>query len=564
MTVQIDHHPGRIGRRALLRSAGLGTIGLAGAALVGCSGGTGSIPAPKAPASTSTAAATTAAKSGGTLRYSSIGDPGPLDLMTQSSGGPFYFAGPAYSGLLTRSYNSKLDMTFEPDLAESWERQPDGLAYVFRLRPNVKFHNRPPTNGRVLKTDDIKFSLEREVSGTVRPRKAQYDTIAKIEFPDERTLKLTLKVPAADFLAWVADPYHIIVPTEVTDDFAKADAVGTGPFILKSYRGGVGSEFAKNPDYFRDKRPYLDGIKTTLLADQAAMIASFRAGNLDLSAASAGGYLRPSQVKQVTSSIPKAQIYEVPNVNIGHIRYNLEVPPFNDKRIRQAFGLMIDDKSWINALYDGDAKRTAPMPAALGSWALPVDQLPARGGKDQIKQATDLMAAAGYGSDKPLAVRNDSLGSPPSAGTLTALPLLEETLKPLNVKVTTSNNDTATQNRVLVEKRFQMQMINGVLGFTEAGTYVETYYWDKGGRGYTKHNDAHLNDLIVKQSTMLDEKARMNVIADIQKRVISEEYYTMLQADTIRVAGLPAMRGHSLDLLHGGNMRNSWQWWLDA
>src|SRR5262245_14540480 len=35
----------------------------------------------------------------------------------------------------------------EPDLAEGWET-PDDTTYVFHLRKGVKWHNKPPVNGR--------------------------------------------------------------------------------------------------------------------------------------------------------------------------------------------------------------------------------------------------------------------------------------------------------------------------------------------------------------------------------------------------------------------------------
>jgi peptide/nickel transport system substrate-binding protein len=48
-----------------------------------------------------------------------------------------------------------------PDLAESWEFAPDGLSIVFKLRPNLKFHDKAPVNGRAVTTDDVLFSWQR-------------------------------------------------------------------------------------------------------------------------------------------------------------------------------------------------------------------------------------------------------------------------------------------------------------------------------------------------------------------------------------------------------------------
>ena len=555
-------------RRGFLRAAGIGGVGLAGAALIGCGGDDddddGGAPSGDGGTATATAPAAAEATTGGTLRFASVGSASSLDLYTTASGGPQYSVGPVYSTLLTRSYDSDLNLTIEPDIAESIEGSPDGLTYTFRLRSGVKFHNRPPVNGREMTVDDIKFSIEREVEGTRRPRRAQYGTISNIAFPDDTTMTLTLSEPAADFRNWIADPYHVIMPTEIDDEFVKANGVGTGPFILDSFRQDDAAEFVRHPDYFRDGKPYLDGITTTIMGDQDSMIASFRAGNLDLSAASSSGYLRPRHIDQVKGSVPDAQFYSVPNLNVGHFRYNLEEGPFVDKRLRQAMGLLIADDEWILALFDGVGTRTPPVPTGHGKWSLPLDELPARGTEAHIKEAADLLEAAGFGSSNPLVVKNFSLGATPSAATSSGLALLEAGLAKVGASLDLFNNDYGTWLDGLINKQFEFNMILGVLGFTEPGTYVETYFWDEGGRGYTKHADATLNDMIAKQRVMLDEEERMQAIHDIQRRVISEEYYTMMQTDTIVLAGRPELRGFALDLLHGGNMRNSWQWWLDV
>jgi len=48
----------------------------------------------------------------------------------------------------------------EPDLAERWE-EPDDTTVVFHLRRGVRWHNKPPVNGRELTADDVKFTYDR-------------------------------------------------------------------------------------------------------------------------------------------------------------------------------------------------------------------------------------------------------------------------------------------------------------------------------------------------------------------------------------------------------------------
>jgi ABC-type transport system substrate-binding protein len=47
-----------------------------------------------------------------------------------------------------------------PDLAEKWEF-PTATTVVFTLRKGVRFHKKPPVNGREVTAEDVKYSLER-------------------------------------------------------------------------------------------------------------------------------------------------------------------------------------------------------------------------------------------------------------------------------------------------------------------------------------------------------------------------------------------------------------------
>ena len=53
------------------------------------------------------------------------------------------------------------DFSILPDLAEKWSVSKDGKVYTFNLRKGVKFHNKPPVNGREVTAEDVKYSLER-------------------------------------------------------------------------------------------------------------------------------------------------------------------------------------------------------------------------------------------------------------------------------------------------------------------------------------------------------------------------------------------------------------------
>ena len=132
----------------------------------------------------------------------------------------------------------------EGDLAESWT-QPNETTYVFKLRRGVKWHNKPPVNGRELTADDVVFSVNHFLTVKGNANAYMLKAVDKVEATDKYTVKFTLKEPFVWFLDMISNPHAVaIVAKEVLDkhgDFKKWESVvGTGPWMLDSYRPNVG------------------------------------------------------------------------------------------------------------------------------------------------------------------------------------------------------------------------------------------------------------------------------------------------------------------------------------
>ena len=93
----------------------------------------------------------------------------------------------------------------EGDLAESWT-QPSDTTYVFKLRRGVRWHNKPPVNGRELTAEDVRYSVERFLSVTGNPSAYMLRAVERVEAVDRYTVKFTLKEPFAWFLDMIANP----------------------------------------------------------------------------------------------------------------------------------------------------------------------------------------------------------------------------------------------------------------------------------------------------------------------------------------------------------------------
>jgi len=142
-------------------------------------------------------------------------------------------------------------LQIEGDLAESWQQASD-TSYVFKLRKGVRFHAKPPVNGRELTADDVRYTFEHILTEKGSANVSMFRAIAKIEAIDRYTARFTLKEPFAWFLDMIANPMAgAIIARECVEKFGdlkKPEAVvGTGPWMLDTYRPNVSLTLVRSP-----------------------------------------------------------------------------------------------------------------------------------------------------------------------------------------------------------------------------------------------------------------------------------------------------------------------------
>src|SRR5919106_4425572 len=301
----------------------------------------------------------------------------------------------------------------EGDLAESWQQLND-TTYVFKLRKGVRFHAKPPVNGRELTADDVRYTFERTLTEKGSTNASMYRSIAKIDAPDRYTVRFTLKEPFAWFLDHVANPMAGgIVARECVEKFGdlkKPEAViGTGPWMLESYKPNQSLALVRNPHYFRAGLPYIDRVEMVVDEDNASRIAAFLAGKYDLGWEFPGAINRSDWV-QIADTLkkrrPGLRTLEFPSNVVSDFAMRVDKPPFNDVRVRQAVSLALNRKELIDAVLEGVGMVNGPVAAALTDWALPIDQLGegARYYKHDPAEAKRLLAAAGHPNGFPASV----------------------------------------------------------------------------------------------------------------------------------------------------------------
>src|SRR4029453_12018041 len=161
----------------------------------------------------------------------------------------------------------------EPDLAERWEES-DDTTYIFHLRQGVKWHNKPPVNGRELVAEDIKFTYDRFLTEKGNANRYMLDIVDRIEVVDRYTVKFLLKEPYVWFVNALAYPWSTwVIAPEVVQQFGDLKkpetAIGTGPFMLERYEPNVKTVFKRHPEYFLQGQPYIDGVEWLVIPDES-------------------------------------------------------------------------------------------------------------------------------------------------------------------------------------------------------------------------------------------------------------------------------------------------------
>lgn len=273
---------------------------------------------------------------------------------------------------------------------------------MVKLRPDVKWQNIDPMNGRALIAEDIVYSYNRMVQKRFTYRDLVEGVIESMDAVDDHTVRFTLVEPYADFTNNLANHYNWIVAPELDTKFkddlgSPESAVGLGPFILERYDPGVKTVWVPNPDYFLGA-PNVERVEYLVLSEAATRDSMLRAGDLDQVGVAT---LSRSSIEQTNPDIDWFEYYS----NGGGILYYGAGPGeiANDVRVRQAINLAIDREAWLESFFlgKGTAYNGPPVLAAYGDWQVPLDQLQGnRWWQYDPEEARKLLDAAGFDLDR--------------------------------------------------------------------------------------------------------------------------------------------------------------------
>jgi peptide/nickel transport system substrate-binding protein len=547
----------------MLRASGFGITGIAAAQILACRG---SRPTPAGPAASGTAAP----KRGGTIThsYDVTGTP-VLDPNTDSpvtaGNRRLYF-----EGLL--AYRP-VTYEIEPELAARWE-QPSQTEYVLTLQPNVKWHNKPPLNGRAFTAQDAVAGLERVRTNNPRFTSRPLLEGVKIEAVDASHIKLTTSGPDAVFLNKLSGDGLTFVPPEIAEKaepgFGRNEfVVGTGPFLLATFEEKSNSESVRNPDYWKPGLPYLDRLRTIALNTgygNERSWAAFQGGQVDITV------IPGNQVKgYIAQQGPSYTPQYAPDLTPYNLVPNTRVKPFDDSRVTKALRLLVDHNEAITAwaeVWAGRGRHGSFLPPNMDAWDLTHEEyarLPEwNPSKDAaVREAMALLSAAGFTRENPLKfefVVNGDNGGMEAMGVL-----LNGQFRRLGqgvVETTIQRAEGTAYQTIRASRNYSFMMSSNATSYHDPDAWFAQVYRTGAARNYWNYSDPQLDAMADKQRTIFDLAQRKAAVREILMHMIETWPSTGMTSAYALNATSPKVRGFSPELWFNG-----WQYqyvWLDV
>ena len=451
------------------------------------------------------------------------GDPPTLDphLTTDATSATYIVE--VFGGLVT--IDSELNIV--PDIARSWDISPDGRIYTFHLRKDAMFHS-----GRPVTAQDFKWSLERatdpltaapvvdeylgDIIGAKDKLEGDVREVSGIRVIEEHTLEIIIDEPKSYFLAKLTYPTAFVLDRENVESDRRwfRTPNGTGPFKLEEYVPGETLILARNENYhlgapFLGKVEFILSGGTAMLMYENDEIQLTGVGLADLDL-----ILDPEN--PLNAELKRAP----PSFSTDYIGMNVNEPPFDDPKVRQALNYAIDKQAISrDVLADLVIPATGILPPGFPGYN---DNL--SGYSYDPARARQLLSESKYGDDlenfpRIILTTAGSFGS--SVG-LDLEVVLEMWRENLGIEVEILQTEFATYLQDLVKRRFQMFQIGWIADYPDPENFLDLLFHGDSKNNHTGFNNREVNDLLERARVEQREDVRYDLYRQAEELIIEE------------------------------------------
>jgi peptide/nickel transport system substrate-binding protein len=506
-----------------------------------------------------------AQKSGGILRSYNSSNPPSASIVEEAT----IATAMAFSGVFNNLVifdqskpRNSLD-TIVPELAESWAWDASRTRLTFKLRGGIKWHD-----GKPFTANDVQCTWDKILGRHAdqlrgNPRSVWWTNLKEVTTNGDLEATFVLARPQASFPALLASNLSPVYPCHVPAKEMRTKPIGTGPFKLVSFESNRSIKLAKNPDYWKPGRPYLDGVEFSIIGSRSTRVLAFGANEFDLTFVAD---ITVPLIGEVMARSPKSICKLVPTGVSTNLLVNRNKPPFDNAKLRKAMALALDRQAMSDILSHGKSTIAGAMMAAPeGRWGMPkevVMALPGYGGDQAARQAEAraIMESLGYGADKRLKVkvstRDFQAFKDPAV-------LLVDQLNRIYFDAELEIIESAVWYGRITRQDYAVGLNLTGSGVDDPDVTLGEGYACKSNRNYTKYCNPEVEKLLEAQSQEADIAKRTQIVWQIEKVLAEDVARPIILQNRAATCWHPHVKGH---VQHENAIYNNWRFesvWLD-
>ncbi len=424
-----------------------------------------------------------------------------------------------FGGLVTLDLN----MNVVPDIAERWEVSPDGLIYTFYLRDDVVFHN-----GRRVTAEDFKYSFERaadpanasptallylgNIVGLRERYLGQADEVEGVQVIDERTLQIRVKEPTPYFLAELTYPVAFVVDREQIESDPRnwtRHPNGTGPFRLKEFVPAERIVLVRNERYHLGP-PKLEEVRFDL--GGGSLLTRYENDEIHVA-------LVPSiELEAVRSGESPLSKEYVPNprMAVTYIAFNVNQPPFDDPKVRQALAMTVDRET-INEVLLFGTQRPADgiLPPEMPGYKEEISGYPY-----DPERARQLLAESKYAGAMPRIILTyaGAGGEPPDV-----LQAIQATwAEQLGIEVELQATEYAAFLRELRRGTFQAFSAGWIADYPDPEDFLDKLFHSESQQNEMGYRNPEVDRILEEARTELDPERRYELYHQAEQMILDD------------------------------------------
>lgn len=476
------------------------------------------------------------------------GDPSTIDPGLAEDIPSMTVARAAFDGLLRLD----VDGTIKESVAKKYEVSPDGLTYTFHLRDS-KWSNGDPVTAqdfeyawkRVLNPDTAAgyaYQLYYLKNGEAYHQKKVKAEEVGVKATDEKTLVVTLENPAPFFPQLVASVTYLPVHKKLVEgnkDWANSpeNYVGNGPFVLKQWEHKSKIVLEKNPQYWDAEKVKLSRLEISMIEDANTELSMFENGELDW----AGSPLGDLPLDALQSLKDSGKMQTQATAGTYWYVFNTTKPPFNNKKIRQAFTYAINRQEIVD--------NVVPFKSTVALGILPTTMALKPEGyfKDGDVETAKKLLAEGM---KELGINKlpevELIYNTSEVNQRVATVIQDQWRKAFGIEVKLRNMENKVRKEEMRQGNFQIARSSWIGDFNDPINFFEVF---KGGLNDSKWNHKEYLALLAQSAKEQDVQKRTEILKQADAIVMDEMpaapiyYYTYawVKQDTVKDVVIDAL-----------------------